>query len=333
MTETATPVTYGKAETLGLDPADGKWAAVCNLHNVKASYATREQARTITKTPEAFCGVCGGQESPIVTFSAAQTDPVTEGQFESMNAMLEQASAEWLAEEKAKQNGTAAEPVIGTYMIGDTAHHVVAVSGMYVRTVCNPEHSVMSGGQTDDTESLCTYCMTGVVAPSQEVVERKRRGRPPKVAAEPVPAPEPQYPNLTEALLSATAELVAAVEQNPSEPDVVKALEILNPAMDTLRKHAPRRRIGTVTGARSGLVRQSQTVNPSDELEKVRAYADAGDKRAQDILTHVAAYVAGEDCSYCLSKGRSTRHGYATAFMSVGRELRAMEQRQGATAS
>lgn len=343
MTETS--VTFGKADELGYNPAGGKWVVVCQRHEFVLNVNSRDRAREAAKNTSEWCDECRemDQETPedvlsdVVTFSTTQTDAVTDEQFESMDTMLQESHAQWLAEEHAKQADSHVEPeevvpqpILGTYLIDDVAHHAISVSGMYIKSVCKPESAHMAGEQVDaNDERLCTYCMAGILAPAKEETERKRRGRPPKAVAPPEPPAEPRYTGLTEALLAATAQLVAAIEDDPSVPDVVTALSIMAPAVDTLRKHAPRRRSGVVTGARSGLVKQSKTVNPSAEVKCVQTYADAGDKRAQDIIKHVDAYVAGEDCAYCLDKGRSTRHGYATAFMSIGRELTGMETRTG----
>jgi len=348
MTDTETRTAYGKAEELGYNPAGGKWIAVCKNHDFVLNCSSRERAREASKNPAEFCDDCREMNQDIpeellehseppeepVTFTATQTEPVTESQLDDMNTMLEQAHAAWLAEEQAKQVEPDFEaeqmPILGTYLVGDTAHQAVGLSGLYVKPRCNPDKAMMSNGQVaDDDERLCAYCMAGVLAPTEEEQQKRRRGRPPKAQVAPEPAPLPQYPETIAAVLQAVTALVAQVEQAQSVPDAVEGMNILTPALESFRKLAPRRRVGERTGARSGLVKQSATVNPSKEAERVKVYADAGDKRAQDILGHIQAYKPGEDCSYCADKGRSTRHGYATAFMSVGRELRAMEQRTG----
>ena len=366
MTETQPAAIFGKAEALNFDPAGGKWVAVCQRHSTVINLPTRDQARAAASKTAEFCEACRdfdqalpdepasiaepaatSQMQPVDSlptpepFSPAQIEPVTDTQLDNIDGMLKDAAAEWLADEHAKQQASdevipnSALPIIGTFLAAGVAHHAVAISGQYMRSVCNPDTAIMIEDSAEpDSPLLCSYCMAGVIAPPRPVVERRRRyrrGYHPSVPAAPV---EPMYPVLTEALLEATARLLAAIEDHPSTPDVVVALDIMAPAMSTLRKHAPRRRVGAVTGSRSGLVQQSKTVNPSDELDKVKAYADAGDARAQDILAHVAAYQAGEDCPYCLEHhNRSTRHGYATAFMSVGRELRAMEARATAASA
>ena len=153
------------------------------------------------------------------------------------------------------------------------------------------------------------------------------------MVAAPEPAPEPKYTDETAVLHDYVSDLLVALEDTPSVPDAQALVAFLEPALVKLRAMLPRRRVGTVTGARSGLVKQSATVNPSEQLERARVYAEAGDKRAQAILDHVAAYVPGEDCSYCLEHhGKTTRHGYATAFCSIGREVTAMANRAAATA-
>jgi hypothetical protein len=61
----------------------------------------------------------------------------------------------------------------------------------------------------------------------------------------------------------------------------------------------------------------------SPELGEIRRYANAGDERAKDIIAHVDAWVDGQVCTYCKSKGHVRR----TGFFSAAREIVKMADR------
>lgn len=339
MTETMPAAQYGKATDLGFDPTGGPWVAVCRKHNTSVNVSNRDKARAAARNTAEFCEDCRDivQSTDEVSYSDTQepieqeTDPsVKLQQVEAFDQSLRNQAQAWLAEQNAKHVSPDPNPVQGTYRdpATGTAHDAVSVIGLYMHPACRPDKPIMHGEEvTRDDTAMCPYCLSGVLAPTEEQTAKRRGRRPAEPKAQVEPTQAPLYPVLTEALLEATTRLTAAMEDHPSIADAVAAVDILSPALDKMRQFAPRRRVGKVTGARSGLVKQSKTFQPSIELDEVKQFADGGDKRAQDILDHVAAYKPGEDCSYCLNHGRQTRHGYATAFMSVGRELRAMRQR------
>lgn len=339
-TETRSKGRYGRPADFGFE-SESPWAANCPLHNTNAEQPTRDGARELAKNTAEFCDDCADNQDPEEETPMDNAEP----DFEFPAPRHLDPEPEDLEPERGADLSTlldgldmepatpVAEPVLGTFFANGSgvAHNAVAIQGLYFTSVCGK--STLMGEVADPNDpAMCTYCLTGVAAPADKVVkERKvrepRAPRAEKPVAVPEPAPEPKYVDETNALDSYVTDLLVALQDTPNLPDIQRLVEILEPAALTLKAMLPRRRVGTTTGARSGLVRQSATVQPSNELEQVKFYADAGDQRAKDILEHVAAYVPDVDCSFCLEHGRSTRHGYATAFMSVGRELRAMEHR------
>lgn len=339
MTTATVPTSrFGKAEALGFDPAGGPWVALCDAHNTTFQTLTRDKARAASRDTASFCKSC--QAGNLEVLEVERFEPTTPEQLE--------AEADWNEEARLAQEFLELEnrmttadvdvpaneqPVLGTYRIGDMAHNALSTSGMYFKPVCNPDKAaLMSEPVSMDDPNMCPYCLAGLAAPAEEPVKAKR-GRKPKVAREPkveaapvVPA-EPIYPELLVDFETVTGDFTTAMTNEFSVADGARALELLMTQVEFLKAHMPRRRVGRPTGARSGLVKQSATVNPSDQMGRVQQFADAGDKRALDILEHFKAYVPDADCSYCAEKGRMTRHGYASAFCSVGRELRAMELR------
>lgn len=387
MTTEAT-ATYGKADALGFDPAEGVWVAVCKQHNMHAGVATRDAARAAIRDSASFCEDCAADKqdasdpgwdddfsnpSDPITFPAARNleddrevaekelPIMTEEEYTAFEAevhlqmeeihpmedgsdlgavapsaqALDDALAD-LGDMSGMIDTSGAQPTLGTFRGADgVPHNATSISGMYFHTVC--DQSMMMGDAAEPTDSdMCTYCLSGVPVPKNAPVKAKgeRVARVKKEKPEPEPEPEPKYSAQTLALASVIGELEAILRDDPSVADARVALRMLEATTAWLKPILPRRRVGVVTGARSGLVKQSASVKPSPELERAKEFADAGDVQAQRIVEHASAYQPGADCSYCLAHhGTITRHGYATAFTSIGRQLKAMEHRAAARAS
>lgn len=343
-TETRSKGRYGRPADFGFE-SESPWAANCPLHNTNAEQPTRDGARELAKNTAEFCDDCADNQDPEGETPMDNAEP----DFEFPAPRHLDPEPEDLEPERGADLSTlldgldmepatpVAEPVLGTFFANGSgvAHNAVAIQGLYFTSVCGK--STLMGESADPNDpAMCTYCLTGVAAPADKVVkERKvREPRAPR-AEKPVavhePAPEPKYVDEANALADFVTDLLVAVQDAQSVPDAARLVEILEPALVTCKAMLPRRRVGAITGSRSGLVRQSATSNPSEQLEQMKVFADAGDKRAVTILEHVAVYTPGEDCSFCLANGRQTRHGYSTAFCSIGRELRAAANRAAAT--
>lgn len=350
MTETATVAAsrYGKATDLGFDASDGPWVAVCNRHNAVVNVASRDRARDAAKLTAAFCEDCASMDStpeysddePEAVFPPARhldPEPDADEERHPYEDGSDLGALPPLDDLLPSDPEPDAQPILGTYFGNGSgiAHNAVSMSGAYFRAVCGP--SMMMGEPTTVGDpAMCTYCLAGVPAPEGKPVKERtvRIRRVPAEKMQPAPEPEPKYDEEIGALDEALTDLLITFDDDRNLADIHRAVEILEPGLAKLKAMLPRRRVGVRTGARSGLVKQSQSVNPSAKLEEAKAYAAAGDTKAQQIVEHAAIYQPGVDCPWCIEHhGKMTRHGYATAFCSIGRELDAMKLRSAAQAA
>ncbi len=351
-------VKIGKAQDLGFDPDGGPWVVLCLRHNTVLNVKSRDAARGFAREITSFCEDCrDNPDSDTPLNVEPDYDFTGNNQDDSdMNATADRLIAEAVAAEAVADEPVVADeptPIVGTFHASDTpaVHNAASISNMYFRAVCGSTF-LMGEPASQDDPGMCEYCAAGTTAPAEPAVKvRKQRvvrerapkaeklPKEPKPAREPKPAkepkvvavaepePEPKHGELARSLYESAETFITAVVADGSVPDARIGVDLLEAKLSVLKAMLPRRKVGRPTGARSGLVRQSASVQPSDELALMRPFAEAGDRRAKDILAHVTAYVPGQDCAFCLERGRSTRHAYATAFCSIGRELRAAARR------